>query len=133
MNRIIKYKAFDRINKVWLGPYTLKELTYCDKFFFDIEEKKVSGSFDDYDWVEFTGLTDKSNVEIYESDIVKWRNTKTNIEGVSEVRYHSRLCRFEISDGEVWYQLNPVVIDYKAIGNTYEHPHLLTDKAEASK
>lgn len=80
---------------------------------------------------QLTGLTDKNGKDIYEGDVVEWENEATGINGKSKIRYSSRLARYEVQDGDTWYQMNPITIKYTVIGNLFENPELLsTDKTK---
>lgn len=71
MPRESKYKFWDKHNKVWVGPYTLKQLADEDAFSSDREWKAICSKWECYESVEYTGLKDCKGQEIYESDIVR--------------------------------------------------------------
>lgn len=73
-------------------------------------------------WLEYTGLKDKSGVEIWQGDIV--RMNKKNY----EMKWSDLLLGFqlkELSDNpQKWVSFSTAKIE--VIGNIYENPELLT-------
>lgn len=90
-----------------------------------------------FEWVEvdgntvtqFTGVYDKNNVEIYEGDIVRYKNHK--FDRVYVVRYQQEFCQFSISSNigleteQNLYILENSNKDYEVIGNIYDNKELL--------
>lgn len=76
--------------------------------------------YDTYEWMQYTGLTDKNGQEIYEGDILKSEKY-----GNGEVKWENGVgfgCEFEeirLGTG-VWH-----MGEYEVIGNIYEDPELL--------
>lgn len=72
MPREIKLRFWDKHNKVWVGPYTLKQLADEDQFSFDREYQPICSTWECYESSEYTGRKDDKGQEIYECDIVRF-------------------------------------------------------------
>ena len=73
----------------------------------------------DFILMQFTGLKDKNGKEIYEGDILKWRNNLTKEEIIEEVKIPDIFM--DMGDASALFYPEETEI----IGNKYENPKLL--------
>jgi len=79
---------------------------------------------DNFELMQFTGLTDKNGKEVYEGDIVS-----TKHQPLAKVVWHSEFttfCTEEIDEISGIYQFTIKPSETEIIGNIYENPELLT-------
>ncbi len=121
-SREIKFRAYlkkyEAIYEVISIDFPNKEIFITNK---DNDEMIVD--FDDVILMQYTGLKDKSSVEIYEGDIVKYKNNH-----VMEVIFDTEENpSFMVEDDERLLFINKKC-SYEVIGNIYENPELLEEK-----
>ena len=137
MNREIKFRVWDTYNKEMLD---VQELDYADSYngqpmirttmyndYFDTEEMIL---------MQYTGLHDKNGKEIYEGDIVLYKDWEMAYEGGGNdsfinkgiVEYCEDNCCYNVTERQtvditdVLYKDNE---DLEVIGNIYDNPELL--------
>lgn len=132
--REVKFRAWDgeRLRDVWSMGWVEGEMDY-------IGTPKYNGPAEDCELMQYTGLKDKDNKEIYEGDIVllkneftTWKGTVVFDEGAFKLSIkHSWGTSVEhfnktnvFSDMGARIQLNNI---YLVVGNIYENPELLGD------
>ena len=114
MNREIKFRAWiknqKRMRKVIGIDFFNKEVEFED----DDSEKTyhLKTSFNDAELIQYTGVTDINNKEIYEGDVVKVIDCLRENYGMYNVLVE---CDFYQDFGK----------GYEIIGNIYENPELL--------
>ena len=117
--REIKFRAWDKRQKIMFGCWSLTDLCEQDGF-----------HHTDLEFMQYTGLKDKNGVEIYEKDVVSYsehyigdhrysagRGVVEFDNGsffINESEFSPELCREEIENEHI-----------EIIGNIYENPELV--------
>ncbi len=138
MEREIKFRAWDKKNKIMSKPITINGLaTWVDhhglKYFDEFYSK-----WENLMWLQYTGLKDKEGKEIYEGDMLR-EPAKNNYEKINysafEVFFHdgdmadnhigfqmTRMHNFGAIAGGFcgWKFLPRTTVTFKIIGNIYE-------------
>jgi len=135
MNRIIKFRAWDKKNKRWVEPESRcigfdGSIGICENQFHSLDE--------DFPILQqFTGLLDKNGKEIYESDIVKTKEIPRSyifyckihacfILGIN-IMGDPREGGNVTADTHIASLENNIEDSIEVIGNIYENPELLNN------
>lgn len=110
--REIKFRAWDRVNNKFLS----EEDIMIDANGQLLHNEACMRKNDDYELMQYTGLTDKNGNEIYEGDILKTR------EGVGTVYYEAP--SFSVTN-EYQQVFSACHHDFEIIGNIHENLELL--------
>lgn len=129
--REIKFRAFikelNEIREVEYINFLKKMISFPNKF---CKEYYLNADFDEIELMQYTGLKDKNNKEIYEGDIVKLRANH----GIGVVKYYDEWGAFVVE----YIKPRPLAVlgmnyykeDIEVLGNIYENPELLGGKNE---
>ncbi len=113
--RTLKFRVFDGFDYI-SKPFTLA----------DIQDKKVQFTKDTI-VMQFTGLTDRHGVEIYEGDVLSDLNRRFIVVwDDAQARFFTRIAR-GIKEGQ--RSIGYCSTHCKIIGNIYENSELLNDQA----
>lgn len=123
--REIKFRAWDRFKQRW-SNYKINDGTV---YFMDKNTGVWYGGYNkrykDFNLMQYTGLRDKNDTEIYDGDIViHYSRIHKIIFNVEEARFVLRDDEFEL---EIPFTNNNSK-RMEIVGNIYENPELLGDK-----
>ena len=117
MSREIKFRIWDKINRMWLRCFNVN--------LFDI------GDLPNVELMQYTGLKDKNGKEIYEGDIVKYKfSYDTRLKHISPVKFLETEASFGIKDiygNEIPLYTISANNYFEVIGNIYENKNLLEE------
>lgn len=119
MTRIIKFRYWDELHKEMMDWSDLKRQKFIE--FLENAEPPI---------MQFTGLLDKNGKEIFEGDIVKFRDIDNSLpEEILPVIWDEKACGFVCRDSQHSKGIDMAssydTISGEIIGNVYENPELL--------
>ncbi|WP_338986967.1 hypothetical protein HUW75_04025 [Fusobacterium polymorphum] len=120
--REIKFRAWDKINK---DMFNVESINFQER---RVYKDTVSyRKFEDIDLIQYTGLKDRNNKEIYEGDIL----SDGNIKKLHKVVFENGSFRAEFKGDfdEYSFDLIDVVAQgCEIVGNIYENLELMEDE-----
>ena len=126
--REIKFRAWLKEEKI-IGEVLGIDILHKE-IFFSNEDVDCYGhtDFKDIELMQYTGLKDKNNKEIYEGDIVKLRANH----GIGVIKYYDEWGAFVVE----YIKPRPLAVlgmnyykeDIEVLGNIYENPKLLGEQ-----
>ena len=129
MNREIKFRVWSIEDKQWVNPNILE--VWDDSGKLEPFEYVKSGTLnplytpkENYIIQQYTGVTDKNGVEIYEGDIIQYGIDLSKRIGVAGFIAGIFVCNWidDQTENELGYMLTQ---DTLVIGNEFENPELL--------
>ena len=125
MNREIKFRAWLKEKKI-MGEVLGIDILHKEIFFSNEDVDCYEHTdFKDIELMQYTGLKDKNNKEVYEGDIVKLRANH----GIGIIKYSDEWGAFVVE----YIKPRPLAVlgmnyykeDIEILGNIYENPELL--------
>ena len=133
MNRKIKFRAWDKVKQIWCN-YKIDDGTV---YFMDNDTgclyRNYPGKYENFDLMQYTGIKDINNVEIFEGDIVKLSKENSDFKEIGIVKFDENKASYvlETQDDDISYNIsyyNYHKVHYRVIGNIYENKELLEQK-----
>ena len=131
--REIKFRAWDKVKQKWCN-YKIDDGTV---YFMDNDTgcwyRNYHGKYENFDLMQYIGLKDINNVEIYEGDIVKLSKENSDFKEIGVVKFDENKASYvlETQDDDLSYNIsyyNYHKVYYRVIGNIYENKELLKQK-----
>lgn len=115
--REIKFRAWDKEKSKMNKNFRFDEFNDVNDYFAD----------DDFVFMQYTGLKDKNDKEIYEGDIAHFR-TLNGTKLIGEVKYDEDGVSFLITAKGCYAEYLNGVYALEVVGNIYENKELLNEK-----
>ena len=130
--REIKFRAWLKYGKEIVDveeiDFMNEVINYIDNDYENNEQEIIGAYFENIELMQYTGLKDKNNKEIYEEDIVKLRDNH----GIGVIKYSDEWGAFVVE----YIKPRPLAVlgmnyyeeDIEILGNIYENPEILKEK-----
>ena len=127
--REIKFRCWDKVDGIWCN-YKIYDGTV---YLMDINTGVWYERYEDFDLMQYIGLKDMNNIEIYEGDIVKLSKENSDFKEIGIVKFDENKASYvlETQDDDISYNIsyyNYHKVHYRVIGNIYENKELLEQK-----
>lgn len=125
--REIKFRAWDKVDGIWCNYKIYDGRVY----FLDTDTGLWYTKYRDFDLMQYIGVNDINNVEIYEGDIVEMSKENSDFKEIGVVKFDENKASFLLITQDNDYEYLGYDfsyydrIFYKVIGNIYEHKDLL--------
>ena len=95
--------------------------------------RNYPGKYENFDLMQYIGIKDINNIEIYEGDIVKLSKENSDFKEIGVVKFDENKASYvlETQDDDLSYNIsyyNYHKVYYRVIGNIYENKELLKQK-----
>ena len=126
--REIKFRAWVKDRKEIVNveeiDFMNKVINYIDNDYENNRQEIIGSCFEDIELMQYTGLKDKNNKEIYEGDIFHTGSKKI----LYVVEWIDCGLKGRQIKNKSWIGLDYWKDDIEVIGNIYENPELMVDK-----
>lgn len=118
--------------KKWVYGYLYKiKSFFSEDYQYFIKNEHLQETRVDEDTIgQYTGLKDKNGKEIYEGDIIRFKDRITNKEDVFTVKYSEERASFVLNNkvyDEMTINARDKILLVEVIGNIYDDPELLEE------
>ena len=118
--------------KKWVYGYLYKiKSFFSEDYQYFIKNEHLQETRVDEDTIgQYTGLKDKNGKEIYEGDIIRFKDRITNKEDVFTVKYSEERASFVLNNkvyDEMTINARDKILLVEVIGNIYDNPELLEE------
>ena len=126
--REIKFRAWDKAKQMWTNYKSYDGTLYFMDKNTGIWFGRYNERYKDFDLMQYTGIKDINNVEIYEGDIVELSKKNSNFKDTAVVKFDENEASFVLETQENDYNVsyyNYHKVYYRVLGNIYENKELL--------